>query len=86
MDRLSIELVKGAKPYCLKTHRQIPLHLHETTKAALDKLEAKGIIVKHEGTSVWSHPMIVIPKNLVRSEYVQTLQNLNCNLFKKPLV
>ncbi|RWS08042.1 uncharacterized protein B4U80_05359, partial [Leptotrombidium deliense] len=56
-----IQLKDGAKPRIVAT-RRIPVALRDKVKAALDELEAKGIIEKVNEPTEWINGLVTVQK------------------------
>ena len=61
-ERFHIILTNDAKPFCVKTPRQIPFAYRDKLRAELTTLQEQGIIMPVTHPTEWCAPIVVTPK------------------------
>ena len=73
----SIKLKPDAKPFALRTIRNIPIPLQEATKKELQRMEQLGVISKVSEPTEWCAGMVVVPKESGKVRVCVDLRRLN---------
>ena len=61
-EQFRIQLVEGAKPFCIHMPRAIPFAHCEKLRDELDPLQRQGIIAPVTTPTEWCAPLVVAPK------------------------
>ena len=77
-EQFRIQLVEGAKPFCIHMPRAIPFAYHEKLRDELDLLQSQGIIAPVTTPTEWCAPIVVaLKKDSERIQLCVDLSHLN---------